>query len=63
MTLAAGKGGRYRYYKCNTRISKGIVYCESENLPMQKLDAMMLNSLADRVFTAARVPRRARMLI
>jgi site-specific DNA recombinase len=28
---------------------------ESENLPMQKLDALVLNSLSDRVFTAARV--------
>jgi hypothetical protein len=55
MTLATGKGGRYRYYKCNTRIGKGIDYCKSDNLPMQKLDAMVLNSLADRVFTAARV--------
>ena len=55
MTLATGKGGRYRYYKCNTRIGKGIDYCESDNLPMQKLDALVLNSLADRVFTAARV--------
>jgi hypothetical protein len=55
MTLATGKGGRYRYYKCNTRIGKGIDYCESENLPMQKLDALVLHSLADRVFTAARV--------
>ena len=55
MTLATGKGGRYRYYKCNTRIGKGIDYCQSENLPMQKLDALVLNTLADRVFTAARV--------
>jgi site-specific DNA recombinase len=23
MTLATGKGGRYRNYKCNTRIGKG----------------------------------------
>jgi hypothetical protein len=28
-------------------------YCQSDNLPMQKLDAMVL-TLADRVFTAAR---------
>ena len=55
MTLATGKGGRYRYYKCNTRIGKGIDYCQSDNLPMQKLDALVLNSLVDRVFTAARV--------
>ena len=53
--MATGKGGRYRYYKCNTRIGKGIDYCKSDNLPMQKLDAMVLNSLADRVFTAGRV--------
>ena len=55
MTLATGKGGRYRYYKCNTRIGKGIDYCKSGNVPMQKLDELVLNSLADRVFTAARV--------
>jgi site-specific DNA recombinase len=55
MTLATGKSGRYRYCKCNTRIGEGIDYCTSENLPMQKLDALVLNSLADRVFTAARV--------
>lgn len=55
MTLATGKGGRYRYYKCNTRIGKGIDYCKSGNVPMQKLDDLVLNSLADRVFTAARV--------
>ena len=55
MTQATGKSGRYRYYKCTTRIGKGIDYCESDNLPMQKLDALVLNSLADRVFTAVRV--------
>jgi cell division protein FtsB len=55
MTLAIGKGGRYRYYKRNTRIGKGIDYCESDNLPMQELDALVLHSLADRVSTEARV--------
>lgn len=55
MTLATGKGGRYRYYKCNTRIGKGIDYCKSDNVPMQKLDDLVLTSLADRVFTANRV--------
>ncbi len=55
MTQATGKGGRYRYYKCNTRIGKGIDYCKSGNVPMQKLDDLVLNSLADRVFTATRV--------
>ena len=55
MTLATGKGGRYRYYKCNTRIGKGINYCKCGNVPTEKLDHLVLTSLADRVFTAARV--------
>lgn len=57
MTLATGKGGRYRYYKCNTRISKGIDFCKSGNVPMQKLDDIVLTSLAERVFTAQRVAK------
>ncbi|MDP1716636.1 MAG: recombinase family protein [Burkholderiales bacterium] len=54
MTLATGKGGRYRYYKCNTRIGKGITYCKGGNVPMEKLDGLVLASLADKVFTPSR---------
>jgi len=54
MTLATGKGGRYRYYKCTTRIKKGIG-CESQNIPMERLDNLVLTSLADKVFTTRRV--------
>jgi hypothetical protein len=35
-------------YKCNTRIGKGIDYCEGGNVPMQKLDDLVLGSLVDR---------------
>ncbi len=55
MTLATGKGGQYRYYKCNTRISKGNKLCESRSLPMKKLDSLVLNALADKVFDPERV--------
>jgi site-specific DNA recombinase len=48
------KGGRYRYYKCNTRIGKGTTYCTACNIPMEKLDMLVLGSLADKVFTPAR---------
>jgi site-specific DNA recombinase len=54
MTLATGKGGKYRYYKCTARIKKGAK-CESGNVPTEKLDSLVLNSLADRVFTPLRV--------
>jgi len=55
MTLATGKGGRYRYYKCNTRISKGNKLCDGKSIPMEKLDSLILNALADKVFDPERV--------
>jgi len=55
MTLATGKGGRYRYYKCNTKISKGNKFCDSRSFPMEKLDTLILNALADKVFDPKRV--------
>ena len=55
MTLATGKGGRYRYYKCNTRLSRGNKDCSSDSLPMEKLDKLVLQALADKVFSPSRV--------
>ena len=55
LTTATGKGGKYRYYKCNTRIGKGNNLCTKPAFPMQKMDDMMLSLLADKVFTADRV--------
>ncbi len=55
MTLATGKGGRYRYYKCTSRMNKGGSSCPSGNLPMEKVDQLVLGALADRVFVPNRV--------
>ena len=55
MTLATGKGGRYRYYRCTSRINKGNRECDAPNLPMERLDDAVLNALAERVFTTERV--------
>jgi|CXWL01.1.fsa_nt_gi DNA invertase Pin-like site-specific DNA recombinase len=55
MTLATGKGGRYHYYKCNTRISKGNSLCCNASYPMEKIDALVLNALADKVFDPKRI--------
>src|SRR5207249_9290237 len=38
MTLATGKGGRYRYYKCNTRIGQGRTLCSARSIPMERLE-------------------------
>ncbi len=59
MTLATGKGGRYRYYKCNTRIGQGRTLCTARSIPMEKLDATVRQALADRVFT----PKRVRVML
>src|SRR4030042_2857629 len=61
MTLATGKGGRYRYYKCTTRIKKGVG-CNSDNIPVEKLDTLVLRSLAEKVFNPDRVRRMLRRL-
>jgi site-specific DNA recombinase len=53
MTLATGKGGQYRYYKCSNRILKGKDTCTSDNLPTEQVDRLVLSSLAGRVFTAS----------
>ena len=55
MTLATGKGGRYKYYKCTSRQSQGNHACSSKNLPMERLDALVLAQLADKVFTPGRL--------
>ena len=55
MTLATGKGGRYKYYKCTSRKNKGNHICTSANLPMEKTDQQVLQQLAEKVFSSARV--------
>ncbi len=56
MTLATGKGGRYRYYKCGTRIRQGAG-CTTKSIPVEKLDTAVRRALCDRVFTMKRVRR------
>ena len=55
MTLVTGKGGRYRYYKCASRHSVGNQACNSGNIPMEKLDGLVLNQLSEKVFAKERL--------
>lgn len=57
MTIATGKGGRYRYYKCSRKIndlSSGNL-CQNSNVAMEKLDSLILHTVAERVFIPERV--------
>ena len=55
MTIATGKGGKYSYYKCTHRINVSKSTCTNKSIPMEKLDTMVLETLADKVFTPERV--------
>jgi len=55
MAQASGKSGRYSYYKCTTRLNKNVAGCDSLNLPRGKADRRVLEALAEKVFTPARV--------
>ena len=58
MTIATGKSGRYRYYKCSSKIRNiGQNSCTSGNVSMEKLDEIILHTLAERVFTPERVKK------
>jgi site-specific DNA recombinase len=55
MTTATGKGGRYRYYKCNTRIAQHAKACSTPAVPMDKMDSLVLAAFADKVLTPERL--------
>ncbi len=55
MTLVTGKSGRYRYYKCTSRQNSGTHACPSGNYSMEKLDRLILDAMAEKVFTPDRV--------
>jgi site-specific DNA recombinase len=55
MTTATGKGGRYRYYKCNTRIGQHTHACDTPAVSMPKMDGLVLAAFADKVLTPDRL--------
>jgi len=55
MVVATGKSGKYRYYKCNTRMSRGNAACPSGNIPVDKLDNLVLNAFRQKVYTSEHI--------
>jgi site-specific DNA recombinase len=47
MTLRTGKTGRYRYYTCSTCARPGKSACKGRSIPMDKLDRLVTDRLAD----------------
>jgi site-specific DNA recombinase len=55
MTLRTGKSGRYRYYTCATCAQQGKAACKGRSIPMEKLDRLVTERLADQLLTPERV--------
>ena len=55
MTLRTGKSGRYRYYTCATCAQQGKAACKGRSIPMDKLDRLVSDRLAEQLLTPERV--------
>lgn len=55
MTLRTGKGGRYRYYTCSIKARQGETGCKGRSIPMEKLDNLVAEHLADRLLQPERL--------
>ncbi|VFU10937.1 Resolvase domain protein [Methylocella tundrae] len=57
MTLRTGKSGRYRYYTCATAAQQGKSACPGRSIPMDKLDTLVTERIADQLLTPERIGR------
>jgi site-specific DNA recombinase len=55
MTIRTGKSGRYRYYTCAGCAQKGKSVCAGRSVSMPMLDSLVLDHLANRLFTPERM--------
>jgi site-specific DNA recombinase len=55
MTLRTGKGGRYRYYTCSTKVRQGETGCPGRTVPMDKLDRVVAEHIEQRLLRPKRL--------
>lgn len=55
MHIATGKGGRYRYLKCNRRSTISGSICSSPNVPYGRFEKLLVHSILERVLTENRI--------
>jgi DNA invertase Pin-like site-specific DNA recombinase/ssDNA-binding Zn-finger/Zn-ribbon topoisomerase 1 len=51
LVINTGKGGRYKYYKCRTRIKCSTESCSMRQIPKAKLEEEIIRELRDKVIT------------
>jgi len=55
MCICSGKGGTYRYFRCNFRNKVNNKACTMRNVRADKLETLVLNTVLDNVLTTERV--------
>jgi site-specific DNA recombinase len=59
LTIATGKGGRYRYYRCSRRLRRGETVCEGVSVRDNALETIVVDALEQRLLS----PERLRALL
>ncbi len=55
MSTATGKSGQYRYYACAARTKQGADACTGRRMPMDTLDAIVVDAVAEHLTDPARL--------
>ncbi|MDQ2892192.1 MAG: recombinase family protein [Pseudomonadota bacterium] len=55
LTIATGKGGRYRYYRCSRRLSRGETAGPGTSMRDHVLETMVIDAMADRLLRPERL--------
>lgn len=55
LTIATGKGGRYRYYRCSRNLRRGETACQGTSIRDEKLETVVVDAMAERLFRPERL--------
>lgn len=55
LTIATGKGGRYRYYRCSRRLRRGETVCPGISMRDKALETIVIDAMADRLLRPERL--------
>ncbi|MFD1788068.1 recombinase family protein [Sphingomonas floccifaciens] len=55
LTIATGKGGRYRYYRCSRNLRRGETACEGTSIRDEKLEKIVIDAMAERLLRPERL--------
>ncbi len=57
LTIATGKRGRYRYYRCSRNRRRGETACQGTSIRDEKLETIVINAMAERLLRPERLQR------